>query len=166
MLPQRRLILGLFGLFTLCLGMALFFCLPPQTLVQSLRERGITTASTVTGVDNKPKYVEVRFMQGSDKGTVVRLSDYAGMLPDTRPGELLLVTYDPNDPSRSLAHSWVTDPPANVPAYGMFALTGFFLLGTVGVALRRRWILRTPWPPDPFAPDTADSHQPVRLTKP
>ncbi|GAB2780252.1 hypothetical protein GCM10027073_11180 [Streptomyces chlorus] len=141
-LPQRRLILGIFGIFLLGLVLSLALWLPPHFLLRDLRARGITVAAVVTGVDNKPKYVKVRLAQGPKSGTEVKLGDYAGMYPDTQTGDIMLVTYDPKNPSRSLSHSWVIDPPFNVPAYGISALTTFFLTGTVVMTLRRR-ILRT-----------------------
>ncbi|GAB2464349.1 hypothetical protein [Streptomyces incanus] len=141
-LPQRRLILGIFGMSLLGFVLSLALWLPPRFLLHDLRARGITVAAVVTGFDNKPKYVKVRLVQGPNSGTEVKLGDYAGMYPDAQTGDTMLVTYDPKDPSRSLYHSWVIDPPFNVPAYGTSALTAFFLTGTVVVTLRRR-ILRT-----------------------
>lgn len=164
--PTLRLILGLFGLWALCLGMALLFWFSPRPLVHDLRDRGITVAAEVTAVDNKPKYVQVRFVHGPDRGTTVKLSEYAGMLPETRTGDSLLVTYDRKNPSRSLAAAWVTHPPPNWPAYGTSALAVLTFGLTTAVVLRRRWILRTPWPPDPFAPEEPGASPPVRLTKP
>lgn len=168
-LPRRRLIAGAFGLFLLCVGMVLVLWVPAHALVRDLRADGVTVAATVTGVDKKPKYVSVRFVQGPESESERRLSEYAGMLPDVRTGDTLLVTYDPEDPSRVLPRSWVTAPPANLPAYGTGALALVLLGLAIAVALRRRWILRTPWPDhplhgpaDPRSPDSTA----VRLTKP
>ncbi|MEU3841762.1 DUF3592 domain-containing protein [Streptomyces sp. NPDC028635] len=168
-LPQRRVILGTFGVSLLCVGMALAFWLPSHSLVHDLRSRGITAAATVSGVDSKPKYVKVRLVSSSRAGTEVRLSDYAGMYPDTRTGTSMLVTYDPKDPSRILARSWVEDPPANLPAYGTSALGVVCLCLTAAVTLRRRWILRSfgrevlPTSTDQAKGSTSG---PVRLSKP
>ncbi|MFI8302700.1 hypothetical protein ACIF80_04460 [Streptomyces sp. NPDC085927] len=142
-LPKRRLILGIFGIFLLGLVLSLALWLPPRFLLHDLRAHGITAAAVVTGVDNKPKYVKVRLVQGPKSGIEVKLGDYAGMYPDAQTGDIMLVTYDPKNPSHSLSHSWVIDPPFNVPAYGTSALTAFFLTGTVVMTLRRRRILRT-----------------------
>jgi len=168
-LPQRRVILAGLGLSLLCVGMALALWIPSQSLVQDLRSRGVTAAATVTGVDSKPKYVKVRFVSGTKSGTEVKLSDYAGMYPDTRSGASILVTYDPEDPSRSLAHYWVEDPPMNLPAYGTSALAVLFLVLTLAVVLRRRWILRTFGPETPPA-SSAEPDKPssggIHLAKP
>ncbi|MET9253165.1 hypothetical protein [Streptomyces sp. NPDC003717] len=147
LVPRRRVVLGIFGMFLVLAGAALAFWLPPRALVNDLRDRGLTVAATVTGVDNKPKYVKVEFLQGPKAGTEVELWDYAGMYPEVHTGDAMLVTYDPNDLHRSLPHRWVADPPANLPAYGSSALALFFLSGTIAVALRRRWILKN-WPPE------------------
>ncbi len=167
MLPQRRMILGAFGMFLLCVGMVLGLWLPAHSLVQDLRSRGVTVAATVTGVDNKPKFVKVRLVQGPKRGTEVELWDYSGMYPDVHVGESLAVTYDPKDPHRSLTRDWVTNPPVNLPVYGASALAFLVLAGVVAVTLRRCWILRT-WPPqpsDPTQPEQTGSKK-VRLTKP
>ncbi|MEV0981306.1 hypothetical protein [Streptomyces sp. NPDC049915] len=66
--------------------MARSLCLPANSLLEDLCSRGVTTVAEVIGVDNKPKYVKVRFAQGPERGTEVKLSDYAGMYPDTREG--------------------------------------------------------------------------------
>ncbi|WP_143668882.1 MULTISPECIES: DUF3592 domain-containing protein [unclassified Streptomyces] len=168
-LPPWRVIWACIGFVALCVGMALVFWLPSRSLVEDLRSRGVTVAATVVDVDTKPKYVKVRFAQGPRRGTTVKLSEIAGMLPDAHSGDSMQVTYDPNDPSRSLDHSWVMAPPANLPLYGVSALAAFFLSGAVVLTLRRRWILRT-WPPespvsDPEHPQKAGTKS-VRLTKP
>jgi hypothetical protein len=167
--PQRRLIAVALGMFLLCLGMALFFWMSARSLVHDLRANGVTVAATVTGSDNKPKYVRVRYIQGENSGEEVKLSEYAGMLPDLRADDALLVTYDPEDPSRVLSRSWVISPPLNLPAYGTSALALFTFGLTVAVVVRRRWILRTPWPDHPLH-RSSDSRDPgstaVRLTKP
>lgn len=168
-LPQRRVIIGGFGIFLLCLGMALFFWIPAHALVHDLRANGVTVVATVTAVDSKPKYVKVRYVLGAESGKDVMLSDYAGMLPDLRSGDALAVTYDAKDPSRVLPHDWVSSPPLNLPAYGTSILAVFMFGLTIAVVLRRRWILRTAWPDhpsygssDPQAPDSTA----VPLTKP
>ncbi|CAM5700477.1 hypothetical protein SPURM210S_00372 [Streptomyces purpurascens] len=94
-----------FGLFLLCVGMALAFLLPSQSLVQDLRSRGVSAAATVVGVDSQPKYVKVRLVSSPKAGTEVELWDYGGMLPETQTGASMIVTYDPEDPSRILAQS-------------------------------------------------------------
>ncbi|GHA49215.1 hypothetical protein GCM10010303_70670 [Streptomyces purpurascens] len=104
-LPQLRVILVGFGLFLLCVGMALAFLLPSQSLVQDLRSRGVSAAATVVGVDSQPKYVKVRLVSSPKAGTEVELWDYGGMLPETQTGASMIVTYDPEDPSRILAQS-------------------------------------------------------------
>lgn len=168
-LPQRRVILGGFGMFLLCVGMALALWIPPNSLVRDLRSSGVTAAATITGVDSKPDYVKVRFVNGAESGIEVKLSDYAGMYPDTHAGASMLVTYDPEDPSRSLAHDWVEDPPLNLPVYGTSALALLFLTLAVAVVLRRRWVLRT-FGPDTSSRPSASGEKPssggVRLTKP
>ncbi|GGX36496.1 hypothetical protein GCM10010297_67160 [Streptomyces malachitofuscus] len=168
-LPQWRLIAGAFGVFILTVGLALFLWIPARSLVTDLRSSGVTVAATVTGVDSKPKFVKVRFGQGPEEGNEIKLSEYAGMLPDVRADEALLVTYDPDDPSRALPHSWVVTPPPNLPAYGTAGLALIILGLTIAVVLRRRWILRTPWPEhpmygssDPVNPGSAT----VRVVKP
>jgi hypothetical protein len=155
------------GLFLLCVGMVLSFLLPPRSLVQDLRSRGVSAAATVVGVDSKPKYVKVRLVSSPQAGTEVKLWDYAGMLPETQTGASMIVTYDPEDPTRILTQSWVKDPPANLPAYGTAAIAAFFLLGTVALVFRRRWILRN-WPSDASVAGSAKGHgsKSVRLTKP
>ncbi|MDT9701468.1 hypothetical protein [Streptomyces sp. P17] len=165
-IPQRRMIFGVFGVFLLAVGVALSFWLPPRSLVQDLRSQGVTVAATVTGVDNKPKYVKVRFVQGPESGTEVKLTDYVGMYPDAHTGDSMLVTYDPEDPSRILAQSWVADPPANLPAYGTSAIALLLLAGVVAVVFRRRWILRT-WPQQPSEPARSETpgSKSVRLDK-
>lgn len=168
-LPQRRLIAAALGMFLLCLGMALFFWIPARSLVHDLRANGVTVAATVTGSDNKPKYVKVRYIQGENAGKEFNLSEYAGMLPDLRADDALLVTYDSEDPSRVLSRSWVTSPPLNLPAYGTSALALFTFGLFIAVVVRRRWILRTSWPDHPLlgssGPQNPGSTN-VRLTKP
>ncbi|MGW3590001.1 hypothetical protein [Streptomyces fungicidicus] len=168
-LPQRRLIAGAFGLTLLCLGMALSFWIPARTLTDDLRANGVTAVATVIGVDDKPKYVKVKYVLGPRLGKEAQLSDYAGMFPDLRTGDVLEVMYDPEDPSRVLPRQWVIAPPLNLPAYGTAALTVIFLGLSVAVMLRRRWILRTSWPEHP-AYGSGDPRKPdsttVRLTKP
>ncbi|MET7292395.1 hypothetical protein ABZS79_09660 [Streptomyces griseoloalbus] len=153
LIPRPREIVGVAGVSLLCVCLSLAFWLPSRALVHDLRHRGVTVAATVTGVDNKPKYVRVRFIQGSKSGTEVKLWDYAGMLPDVHRGDPMLVTYDPEAPSRSLSYTWVIDPPFNLPACASAVGAVVFSAGAVAGTLRRRHILRTPWPPDPFAPD-------------
>ncbi|MGA5893786.1 hypothetical protein [Streptomyces venetus] len=142
-LPQLHVILAGFALFLLCAGMALFFLLPPRSLVQDLRSRGVSAAATVVAVDSKPKYVKVRLVSSLKAGTEVKLSEYAGMLPKTENGASLIVTYDPEAPTRVLAQGWVEDPPANLPAYGTSALAVICLGLTTAVIWRRLSILRT-----------------------
>ncbi|MFF9811368.1 DUF3592 domain-containing protein [Streptomyces coeruleorubidus] len=155
-LPQLRVILAGLGLFLLCVGMTLAFVLPSHSLVQDLRSRGVSAAATVVGVDTKPKYVKVRLVSSPKAGTEVKLSDYAGMLPETQTGASMIVTYDPQDPSRILAKSWAEDPPANLPAYGTSALAVIFLGLAAAVTWRRLWILRTFGPDAPPASSTAN----------
>ncbi|MGX1560293.1 hypothetical protein [Streptomyces sp. NPDC055506] len=150
-LPQIRVILAGVGLVLLSIGMTLFLWLPSRSLVQELRSHGVSAAATVVDVDSKPKYVKVRLVSSPKAGTEVKLSDYAGMLPETQPGASMIVTYDPEDPSRILAQSWVEDPPANLPAYGTSALALICLGLTVAVTWRRIWILRTFGPEKPAA---------------
>ena len=166
-LPPRRLILSMFGLCLLSIGIVLSLTLPAHFLVQDLRSRGVSAAATVVGADSKPKYVKVRLVSSPKAGTEVKLWDYAGMLPETQTGASMIVTYDPEDPSRILTQSWVKDPPINLPAYGTSALAAFFLLGTVALVFRRRWILRN-WPSDASVAGSAKAHgsKSVRLTKP
>ncbi|MFF5314908.1 hypothetical protein [Streptomyces massasporeus] len=134
--------------------MALVFVLPSRSLVQDLRSHGEGAAATVIGVDSKPKYVKVRLVSSPKAGTEVKLSDYAGMLPETETGASMIVTYDPEDPSRILAQSWVEDPPANLPAYGTSALAVICLGLTTAVIWRRFRILRTFGPEKPSASST------------
>lgn len=94
-------------------------------------------------MDSKPKYLKVRLVSGPQTGHEVKLTDYAGMYPEARPGEGLLVTYDPEQPSRALSQGWVEDPPANLPAYGTSALTLVCLSLTTAVVIRRVRILRS-----------------------
>ena len=166
-LPPRRLILSMVGLCLLSIGRVLSLTLPAHFLVQDLRSRGVSAAATVVGADSKPKYVKVRLVSSPKAGTEVKLWDYAGMLPETQTGASMIVTYDPEDPSRILTQSWVKDPPINLPAYGTSALAAFFLLGTVALVFRRRWILRN-WPSDASVAGSAKAHgsKSVRLTKP
>lgn len=147
LVPQRRQLLGVLGVSLLCAGMALAFWLPSRSLVHDLRDGGVTVAAHVTEVDTKPKYVKVEFLQGKLSGTEEKLWDYAGMLPDVQPGDALIVTYDPDDPHRSLPHAWVTDPPANLPAYGSSAIAAFLFTGAVVGTFRRRRILTRSSPP-------------------
>ncbi|MFE5757430.1 hypothetical protein ACFQ7M_32395 [Streptomyces massasporeus] len=93
-------------------------------------------------MDSKPKYVKVRFVSGPQTGDEVKLWDYAGMYPEARPDESMLVTYDPDQPSRALSHGWVADPPANLPAFGTSALTLVCLSLTTAATVRRVRILR------------------------
>ncbi|WP_318280192.1 hypothetical protein [Streptomyces griseoloalbus] len=153
------MILGVLGGFLLSLGLALFFWLPSQALIHDLRAEGITVAATVTGVDSKPRYVKVRLVQGPRSGTETDLWDYAGMLPAAHSGDSMIVTYDPEDPSRVLMHSWVIDPPTNLPAYGASAVAVFFLTAALVGTVRRRRILRTSPAEGPVCAST-------RLTKP
>lgn len=145
-LPQRRVILAGLGMSLLCAGMTAVFWLPSQSLVRDLRSRGVTSAATVVGVDSKPKYVKVRFVSGPQMGAEIKLSDYAGMYPEARPDGAILVTYDPEQPSRALSHGWVENPPANLPAYGTSALTLVCLSLTTAVIIRRVRILRSSGP--------------------
>lgn len=168
-LPQWRVISVAIGMFTLCVGMTLFLWLPARSTVQHLRSQGVTVAATVISTDDKPKYVKVRLVQGPKSGTAVKLTDYAGMYPDTHAGASMLVTYDPKDMSRSLAHDWVEDPPANLPAYGTSVLSLVCLALTVAVVLRRRWVLHTfgsDTPPGPSGSGEKPGSGNVRLTKP
>lgn len=142
--PRRRAILGVFGLSMLGLTLSLALWIPPYSLLRDLRDHGTTAAAVVTEVDNKPKYVKVRFVQGPESGSEVKLGDYAGMYPAAQTGDTLRVTYDPDDPSRSLSESWVIDPPTNLPAFGASALAAFFLVGALIGAVRRRRMLRVP----------------------
>ncbi|GGV83074.1 hypothetical protein [Streptomyces massasporeus] len=145
-LPRRRVILAGLGMSLLCAGMTAAFWLPPHSLVRDLRARGVTAAATVVGVDSKPKYVKVRFVSGPHMGVEVKLSDYAGMYPEAHPDGAILVTYDPEKPSRALTNGWVEDPPANLPAYGTSALTLVCLSLTTAAAIRRVRILRSSGP--------------------
>lgn len=147
--PQWRFILASLGMSVLCIGMTLTLWIPVRSKLNDLRDHGVTATATVIGVDNKPKYVKVRFANGTLTGREVELGEYAGMLPDMHVGESLFVTYDPNDPSRSLAHRWVVDPPVNLPAWGTSALAVFFLTGAVAVIRRRRLLLTHSPPPEP-----------------
>ena len=153
LIPQRRQLFGILAVSVMCAGLSLALWIPPHSLVRDLRKDGVTVAAKVTEVDNKPKYVKVEFLHGTRSGTRTKLWDYAGMIPDVHPGDALLVTYDPNNPHRSLPHAWVTDPPVNLPAYGISAITVFMLTGTVAGVLRRRRLLRAPVtrssPPEP-----------------
>ncbi|MFD9001847.1 hypothetical protein ACFV0T_12880 [Streptomyces sp. NPDC059582] len=160
-LPPNRAIWGGFGLFLLFVGFTLALWLPSHSLVQDLRSRGITVDATVTAVDNHPKYVKVLLAQGPKAGSQIQLWDYSGMYPDAHVGDSMVVTYDPTNPSHSLSHEWVTDPPVNLPVYGTSALALLCLAGTVVVVLHRRKILRTFGPETPPAPATA----PTPLTK-
>jgi hypothetical protein len=134
------------GISLLCVGIATVFWLPSHSLVQDLRSRGITSAATVIDVDSKPKYVTVRLVSGPRAGDEVKLSEYAGMQPNAQVNEAMLVTYDPQQPSRILARGWVEDPPPNLPAYGTAALAVLCLSLTAAAAIRRRRILRAPRP--------------------
>jgi hypothetical protein len=168
-LPQRRVIGAMSGIFLLCVGMVLALALPAHSLVQDLRSRGVSVAATVVGVDSKPKYVKVRLVSGPKAGEEVKLWDYAGMFPETQTGASMIVTYDPEDPSRILAQSWVEDPPANLPAYGVSALALLCLGLTTAVTWRRFWILRTFGPEKPPASSTGGNEhhgKAVRDTKP
>lgn len=168
-LPPRRLILAQFGMSLLCAGMALLLWLPTQSLVQDLRSRGVTAVATVVGVDSKPKYVKVRLVTSPKAGTEVKLSEYAGMLPETHTNASMVVAYDPKDPSRIMARSWVEDPPVSLQTYLASALALVFLVFAVALILRRRWVLRTFGPEDPPASPTDDKKPgsgSVRLTKP
>ena len=140
--PQRRVVLAGLGLSLLCAGMTAGLWLPSHSLVRDLRSRGVTAAATVVGVDSNPKYVKVRFVSGPQTGDEVKLWDYAGMYPEARPDESMLVTYDPDQPSRALSHGWVEDPPANLPAFGTSALTLVCLSLTTAATVRRVRILR------------------------
>ncbi|WP_449343926.1 hypothetical protein [Streptomyces massasporeus] len=108
-------------------------------------------------------------MSSPKAGTEVKLWDYAGMLPETQTGASMIVTYDPEDPSRILAQSWVEDPPANLPAYGTSALAIICLGLATAVTWRRIWILRTFGPHKPPASSTGgkvQSDKGVREAKP
>ena len=149
--PQRRVILTGFGMSLLCLGMTAVFWFPAHALAEDLRSRGVTSAATVVGVDSKPKYVKVRLVSGSRAGEEVMLSDYAGMYPDAHRDEAMLVTYDPQQPSRVLSRDWVEDPPTNLPAYGTSALTLLCSSLTTAAVIRRLRILRRSGPGVPPA---------------
>ncbi|GGU11597.1 hypothetical protein [Streptomyces coeruleorubidus] len=167
-LPQRRVILAMSGIFVLCIGIALTLWLPPRYLIQDLRSRGVDSVATVVGVDSKPKYVKVRLVTGPRAGNEVKLSDYAGMYPDTHTDATLVVTYDRDHPSRVLVRSWVEDPPANLPAYGTSALAVICLGLATAVTFRRLWILRTFGPEEPPASSTGGNEpraEGVRNTK-
>ncbi len=84
------------------------------------------------------------------------------MHPDFHIGDRMWATYDPQKPSHLLSRHWVTIPPTNFPVFGTSLIAVFFLVGTVALILRRRWVLRN-WPPE--KPDTAPT-TPGRLTKP
>ncbi|WP_268220490.1 DUF3592 domain-containing protein [Streptomyces sp. EMB24] len=150
--PPRRVVVAAFGMSLLCLLMALFFWMPARSLVHDLRTDGVIVEATVTAADNKPKYIRVRYAFGVEAGKEFKLSEYAGMLPELRTGDALLVIYDRKNPSRVLPHDWVTAPPPNLPAYGTSGLSILVLGLSFAVVLRRRRILRA---------STA-----VRLTKP
>ncbi|MFD5475911.1 hypothetical protein [Streptomyces hawaiiensis] len=147
--------------------MSLFFLLPSRSLVQDLRSRGVSAAATVIGVDSKPKYVKIRLVSSPKAGTEVKLSEYAGMLPETETGASVIVTYDPEAPSRVLTQGWVADPPSNLPAYGTSALAVICLGLTTAVIWRRLWI-RTFGPEESPASSTGGkepSDESVRHTK-
>lgn len=133
----------MFGLFFLCIGMVLALVLPARALLKDLRSRGVSAAATVIAVDSNPKYVKVRLVSSPEAGTEVKLWDYSGMLPEAKTGDSMIVTYDYKDPSRVLAQSWVEDPPANLPAYGVSALAAICLGLATAVTWRRIWVLRT-----------------------
>ncbi|GAA2763782.1 hypothetical protein GCM10010103_28230 [Streptomyces paradoxus] len=156
-LPQRRVILAMSGISLLCIGIALALWLPSYYLVRDLRSRGVDSAATVVDVDSKPKFVKVRLVSGPRAGDEVRMSDYAGMYPDTHADASLVVTYDRDNPSRILARAWVEDPPANLPAYGTSALAIICFGLATAVIWRRLWILRTFGPDEPVALSTADN---------
>ncbi|MDL2081561.1 hypothetical protein QNN03_34540 [Streptomyces sp. GXMU-J15] len=151
------MILAGIGLSLLCIGIALMLWLPSHSLVQDLRSDGVNAAATVIAVDNKPKYVKVRLVSGPEAGEEVNLSDYAGMYPDTRTGDAMIVTYDPADPSRILQRSWVEDPPVSLQTFIASASGLFLLVLDVIVIIRRYRMLRRPETPGPEG---------VSLTKP
>ncbi|MEW2266338.1 DUF3592 domain-containing protein [Streptomyces sp. NPDC047853] len=162
----NRTFLGIFCTFLLFAGLALGLWIPPRSLVHDLRSSGHNAAAIVTGVDNKPEYVEIEFVTGPEAGNRVRLSDYAGMYPDVATGDSMLVAYDPDDPSNALLDRWVTHPPFNLPALGATVGAVFILIGMIWGLLRRRWILKN-WPSDPPAePEKKPEASPVSLTKP
>ncbi|MEU9572904.1 hypothetical protein AB0D62_24160 [Streptomyces massasporeus] len=164
-LPPRRVIWAISGTFLLCIGLSLALWLPPHFLVQDLRSRGVDSAATVVGIDSKPKYVKVRLVTGPEAGTEVKLSDYAGMYPNTHTSASLVVTYDRDDPSRILTRAWVEDPPANLPAVGTSALAVICLGLTTAVVWRRLWILRTFGPVEPAASSTGAEKDPEEVVR-
>ncbi|WP_405778157.1 DUF3592 domain-containing protein [Streptomyces sp. NBC_00859] len=167
-LPQYRLILALLGLFVLCGGMCAGFLVPSHVLVNDLRSRGVTTPAKVTAVDKNPRYVKVQF-SGPSGVTNTNLSEISGSLPEAEPGTLLIITYDPEHPSRVLTQSWVSDPPLiNLPVLLSAGPALLFLVGAVGLTLRRRWVLHTfgPPPDTEIISSTEKSGKPsIRLTK-
>ncbi|MEU9879308.1 hypothetical protein [Streptomyces phaeochromogenes] len=169
--PELKVILGALSISLLAFGMFLALLIPSKTITDDLGARGVTTASLITGVDNKPKYVKVQF---DGPGGVVRteLSEFAGMLPAATVGESLTVVYDPRDPSRVLPLSWVDNPPfTTLPILGTAALTLICVALTAAVILRRCWYLRKFGRPPPSstksrleeAVENREENQGVRL---
>ncbi|MFI1484578.1 DUF3592 domain-containing protein [Streptomyces sp. NPDC020747] len=174
LLPGRKTILGMLGVSALTIGMFLALLLPANSLVDDLNDRGVTASAVVTGVDNKPKYVKVKF-KFSGNTTQTDLYDFAGMQPEVNVGENLMVVYDPRNPNRVLSQDWVDNPPfLSFPILGTALLALVCTAMAVTVILRRRWHLRTFGPPpltdakDPsaFEPKKRKGKAATDLTKP
>ncbi|NGO45778.1 DUF3592 domain-containing protein [Streptomyces ureilyticus] len=131
------------GVSVLAIGIFLGLLLPANSLVDDLGDRGVTTSAVVTGVDNKPEHVKVKF-KVSGKSIQTDLQDFAGMRPEASVGENLMVVFDPRDPKRVLSQDWVDEPPfLSFPILGTALLALLCTAMAVAVILRRRWYLRT-----------------------
>ncbi|MFD4995816.1 DUF3592 domain-containing protein [Streptomyces buecherae] len=146
-LPQRRLIYGVFAAFLLtCSAFLFFFWIPSHALVDDLRSRGIATTAEVT---DSPRdrfgsagNIQVRF-DGPDGPLHKTLSEWGGKRPEGLPqGSFVRVVYDPNDPGRVLTQKWVNDPPTlTLPMAACLVVAPLLLAGGVALVVRRRKVL-------------------------
>lgn len=146
-LPQRRLILALFGMAVGTCAAFLVFWLPAQSLVDDLRSRGVPVAAEITA-SPKNKYgeagnVTVRFSGPRGEVETV-LSDWGGKRPEGLPsGAAVSVTYDPQQPTRVLTTEWVDNPPAmTLPMLVTLVLTPLLLGAAILLVIRRRIVLK------------------------
>ncbi|MFE6716702.1 DUF3592 domain-containing protein [Streptomyces albidoflavus] len=145
--PRRRQIIGIFAFGLAAVGLFLLFLLPSRSLVADLRSRGVPVVAEVVDTSNN-KYddlreVVVRF-RGSEGEVETELHDWGGRYPEgLSAGTDIMVTFDPQDPSRVLPSRWVADPPLVTTPMLVVAVCGFpFVVLPWFAMVRRRRLLR------------------------
>ncbi|MEU7375166.1 DUF3592 domain-containing protein [Streptomyces albidoflavus] len=145
--PRRRQIIGISAFGLAAVGLFLLFLLPSRSLVADLRSRGVpVVAEVVDTTDNRYddlSEVVVRF-RGFEGEVETWLHDWGGQYPEgLSVGTDIMVTFDPQDPSRVLPSGWVAEPPLVTTPMLVVAVCGFpFVVLPWFVMARRQRLLR------------------------